>query len=193
MDLKELLGEELYNQVIEKAGDEKIAVVSDGSYIPKTKFDEKITEVKNYKQQLEDRDKQLDDLSKQVKDSKELTDEIDRIKGENKTATQELKDKLDQQAFDFSLEKSLSAAKVKNSKAVKALLDTDSIKLDGEKLLGLDDQLKAIKESDAYLFEEEKQEGQSNKPSFSTGQHNKGGGSEPANLADALAQHYSQN
>lgn len=168
MDLKELLGEELYNQVVEKAGDNKVAVVSDGNWFPKDKFDTVNNENKDLKQQISDRDTQLEDLGKKVKDNDELTAEIDRLTNENKTATQELQDKLDKQAFEFSLDKALSNAKVKNSKAVKALLDTDSIKLDGETLLGLDDQLKAIKESDGYLFEEEQQPG---KPSFSTGQH----------------------
>lgn len=40
MDLKELLGEDLYNQVVEKAGDKKLAVVNDGNWFPKEKFDE---------------------------------------------------------------------------------------------------------------------------------------------------------
>lgn len=180
MDLKELLGEELYNQIVEKAGDNKLAVVSDGNWIPKEKFDTKNQEVKTLQGQIKDRDTQLTNLGKKVKDNKELTDEIDRLKNDNQTATQELQTKLDQQAFDFSLEKSLSAAKVRNPKAVKALLDTDSIKLDGEKLLGLDDQLKAIKESDGYMFEEDEPAGGTEdnkgkpKPKFLSGQHKAG-------------------
>lgn len=39
MGLKELLGEELYSQVMEKAGDNKIAIVSNGNWFPKEKFD----------------------------------------------------------------------------------------------------------------------------------------------------------
>lgn len=113
------------------------------------------SQIEDYQQQIKDRDKQLDNLSKQVKDNEELTAEIDRLKEENKTATQELQDKLDKQAFEFSLEKALSNAGARNPKAVKALLNTDSIKLDGENLLGLDDQLKALQESDAYLFKQE--------------------------------------
>jgi len=32
------------------------------------------------------------------------------------------------------------------------LLDMEKVKLDGEQLLGLDDQLKALQQSDPYLF-----------------------------------------
>lgn len=123
------------------------------------KVDNLQSQIDDYIQQIKDRDKQLDDLAKQAKDSEELTAEIERLKGENKTATEELQQKLDQQAFEFSLEKALNKAGAKNAKAVKALLDTESIKLDGETLLGLDDQLKVLKESDAYLFGEDEPAG----------------------------------
>jgi hypothetical protein len=71
---------------------------------------------------------------------------------------------------------------------VEALLNKDSIKLDGDKLLGLEDQLKALKESDAYLFEGEQQP---RKPTFSHGQHQTTPGSEPSTLLDALNQRFS--
>jgi|SRR5699024_834831 len=187
MSLKELLGEELYNQVIEKAGDKKIAVVSDGNWIPKDKFDTLNTTKKDLEEQLEQRDAQLEDLKKVDADG--LKQKIQDLQNENKTTKQEYQQKLDQQAFDFSLERALAGAKVKNAKAVKALLDTESIKLDGEKLLGLDDQLKSLKESDSYLFEQEEESNP--KPSFTTGQHQTTGGGEPSNLQEALAQHYS--
>lgn len=148
------------------------------------------SQIEDYKQQLADRDTQLEELGDKVKDNEELTAQINELKEQNETTKSEYEEKLQQQAFDHKLESTLSAAKVKNPKAVKALLDTESIKLDGDKLLGLDDQLKAIKESDGYLFEEEQQEG--GKPNFTTGNHQTDGSNEPANLADALAQHFSQ-
>lgn len=45
MDLKELLGEDLYLQVTEKLGDKKI-IIDDGSFIPKSKFDQVNTDKK---------------------------------------------------------------------------------------------------------------------------------------------------
>lgn len=138
----------------------------------KQELDTVTSERDNLKEQLIERDNQLNDISEKVKDSDELTAEINRLKEENKNATQELQEKLEKQAFEFSLEKALTGAKVRNPKAVKALLDVESIKLDGEKLLGLDDQLKALQESDAYLFESE--ESNESKPNFTTGQHRKG-------------------
>ena len=171
MDLKELLGEELYNQVMEKAGDKhKIAIVSDGSYIPKEKFDAKNEEVKSLNQQLQERDTQLEELKKI--DAEGLQQKIQELQQENETTKTEYEEKLQKQAFEHALENSLAGAKVKNTKAVKALLDMDTIKLDGETLKGLDDQLKDLKESDPYLFDSE--EGNNNNggtPDYSTGDH----------------------
>jgi len=130
------------------------------------------TERDDLKGQLADRDKQLDSLKDKAKGNDDLSAEIERLKQENADKTAELQGKLEKQAFEFSLDKALAAAKVRNPKAVKALLDTEKIQLDGEKLLHLDDQLAALKESDAYLFDtEEKPAGG---PSFSTGAHGKG-------------------
>jgi|SRR5690625_722153 len=133
------------------------------------------SQIEDYKEQIAERDKQLESLSEQAKDNEELTAEINRLKEENQTATQKLQQKLDQQAFEHKLDNTLKDAGVRNVKAVKALLDTESIKLDGETLLGLDDQLKGLQESDPYLFaQNEEQEEQ--KPNFTQGNHSKSGG-----------------
>lgn len=167
MDLKELLGEELYNQVTEKAGDNKLAVVSDGNWFPKMKFDAVNDDNKELKRQLKDRDTQLIDLGKKAKDHDDLAQQIKDLQKANDDAAREYQDKLDKQAFDFSLEKALADAKAKNPKAVKALLNTETIKLDGEQLIGLSEQLKFLQESDGYLFgveEEPKLKGRQPQP-----------------------------
>lgn len=129
-------------------------------------------QIEDYKQQLTERDTQLEELKKV--DAEGLQAKIDELQQTNETQKTEYENQLQKQAFDHKLESTLSNAKVKNTKAVKALLDTEKIKLDGDKLLNLDDQLEALKESDAYLFEQEEST-EPPKPSFTTGQHQKGG------------------
>lgn len=107
--------------------------------------------------QLKDRDTQLEDLSKKAKGNEDLLKQISDLQDANKQTAADYQAKLDKQAFDFSLQKALADAKAKNPKAVKALLDTEAIKLDGDKLLGLEEQLKALQESDSYLFGGEEQ------------------------------------
>src|SRR5690625_6185172 len=173
MSLKELLGEELYNQVIEKAGDNKIAIVSDGNWIPKNKFDAKMNEVKDLQKQIDDRDEELEELKKV--DPDELQQTITDLQEKYDTQKEEYEQKLQQQAFEHKLHDVLKDSGVRNVKAVKAVLDTENIKLDSETLLGLDDQLKGMQESNTNLFAQNyKQEEQ--KPNFTQGIHSKNGG-----------------
>ncbi|MEC1428862.1 phage scaffolding protein [Bacillus sonorensis] len=155
MGLKELLGEDLYTQVMEKAGDKKIIVTNDGSWIPKSEFNELNEAKKELKRQLQERDEQLEDLRKRTKDNEELHSKIKELQDANEQAAADYEAKIQQQQKDFAIERALRDAKARNPKAVKALLDLESVKLDGDKLLGLDDQLKAIQESDKYLFGDE--------------------------------------
>jgi hypothetical protein len=173
MDLKALLGEELYKQVMEKAGDNKLAIVSDGNWFPKDKFDQVNTDNKDLKKQLKDRDDQLTDLKAKAAGNEDLTKQINDLTELNKQTAKDYQEKLDKQAFDFALKDALTGAKAKNAKAVEALLNREAIKLDGTKLLGLEEQLKNLKESDSYLFDSEQQQ-QQQSPKFTTGQHHKG-------------------
>ncbi|MFZ4452080.1 phage scaffolding protein [Salibacterium aidingense] len=179
MDLKELLGEELAGQVEEKLGENhKIIDTKEGEWIPKDKFDQINADNKELKKQLKDRDGQLANLKDQAKGNDELQKEIEELQKENKDTKDEYEQKLIQQSFDHALDRSLSSAKVRNTKAVKALLDMDTIKQDGDDLKGLDEQLKNLKENEPYLFEEMEEEGEDKKPTFSQGEHKKQSGGE---------------
>lgn len=114
----------------------------------------KAKDVDELKNQIKERDTQLGDLSKKAKGNEELEKKIKDLQTANETTQTEYQSKLDQQQFDFALEKAITGEKARNPKAVKALLNTESIKLDGDKLLGLEEQLKGLKESDGYLFGE---------------------------------------
>lgn len=126
--------------------------------------------IQSLQEQLQQRDKQLEELKTKATGNEELQQQIQQLQEQNKQIQQEYEQKMQKQAFDFALERALVSAKARNPKAVKALLDTETIKLDGDTLLGLEEQLEKLKESDPYLFEEE----QETKPFFSTGQHQKG-------------------
>ncbi|WP_342512260.1 phage scaffolding protein [Sporosarcina sp. FSL K6-1522] len=135
--------------------DEQIdkVMASHGSVVNATKGEltAMTTERDDLKGQLTDRDTQLEELRKI--DAEGLQQKITELQSANETTKSEYEEKLHNQAFDFKLQEALTGAKVRNPKALKALLDVEKIKLDGETLLGLDDQLKTLKESDDYLFE----------------------------------------
>lgn len=66
------------------------------------------------------------------------------------------KAEIEKVRLESKIDLAINNAKAKNVKSVKANLDLDKIKLDGDKLLGFDDQIEALKRSDAYLFEIDK-------------------------------------
>src|SRR5690625_103970 len=80
MSLKELLGEELYSQVIEKAGDNKLAIVSDGNWFPKDKFNELNTEKKNLEQQLSGLQETLESNKEKLDGISDLEQQIESYK-----------------------------------------------------------------------------------------------------------------
>ena len=120
--------------------------------IPKTKFDEVAAEVKALKLSVNERDKQLTDLKSSTGDTealkKQLTEAIAKNEADSKTAKAELESYKLNNALDLALIKAGS----KNPTAVKGLLKLDKIVLDGDNIIGLTDQLEAIKASDGYLF-----------------------------------------
>ena len=140
-------------------------------FIPKDKYNEVAEAKKKLEADIQERDAQLEQLKNAAGNSEELKAQIEQLQAENQKAAEEWQAKMAQMQLDFAIEKALTAAKAKNAKAVKALLDLEKVKLDGEQLLGLDDQLKTLKETDPYLF------GDSGKV---------GGGTNPANASNQI-------
>lgn len=109
--------------------------------------------------ELESLRAQLAEASQTIEGFKKL--DVDGIKAaadEWKTKAEQAKEEADRaittMRFENALEKSLGAAKPKNVKAVRALLDMESLKLTEDGTVeGLNDQLKTIKEENDFLFE----------------------------------------
>jgi len=121
-------------------------------FIPKDKYNEVAEAKKKLETDIQERDKQLEQLKAAAGSNEELKKQIETLQAENKKAAEEWQAKMAQMQLDFAIEKALAAAKAKNAKAVKALLDMEKVKLDGDQLLGIDEQLKALQQSDQYLF-----------------------------------------
>ncbi|WP_039652351.1 phage scaffolding protein [Clostridium tyrobutyricum] len=169
--LSEILGNAAFAQIPEdvKKKYADIDLVDSTGYIEKTELDTVNNSIKDYKKQLKDRDKQLEDLKEKAKGNEELTAEIERLKDENKNVAKDYEAKIEKLNFDTKLDKALTGAKAKNPKTVKALLNLENLKLDGEDIIGLKEQLEALKESDGYLFDENSTETNTNAGAGGTG------------------------
>lgn len=153
MDLKELLGEELFKQVSEKLGDKKVAVVSDGNWIPKDKFDSLNNEKKTYKETADKLKADLDEMSNKAKGNEELTQQIDGLKGQLEESQTKIKDI----SISSAIEKELVKANAKFPDLLMGKIDKSKIEIlnDGT-IKGLEDQITPMKESYKDLFGETK-------------------------------------
>jgi translation elongation factor EF-G len=178
MDLKELLGEGLFEQVNNKLKevDDKdvelfIASENDGDFVRRNRLNEESDKVKELRSQLQDYDTQIEELKKHADTSSELQDKIKEIQDAKKEEVESLNNKLRQKTLDNEVEKELIKRKARNPKAVKALLDNDTIKLEeDDSIIGLSEQLDKLQESDDYLFESDDKKKKKAGEDFSKGQ-----------------------
>ncbi|KEI90720.1 hypothetical protein N493_15030 [Clostridium botulinum B2 433] len=152
--LSEILGES-FKQIPEDIRKQykDVDLVDSSNYVEKKELDTANETIKQYKKDITKRDKDLTDLQGKIKDNEELNTEIENLKAANKKASEDYESKLNQLNFDTKFEKAISEYKAKNPKALRALLDMDKVKLVDDTFIGLEEQVKSLKESDAYLFE----------------------------------------
>lgn len=154
--LSEILGKS-YSQIPEDLQKKykDIDLVDSSNYVEKKELETVNETIKQYKKDIAKRDKDLVDLQGKVKDNEELNTEIDNLKAANKKASEDYESKLNKITFETKLEKKLGEFKPKNLGILKKALDVEKISLDGDNFLGLEDQIKNLKESDPYLFGED--------------------------------------
>lgn len=152
-ELNEKLGEDLVKQVDEKVGDYKINPGKE-KLIPKTVYD---TDKAELKKLLDDRDVQLKDLSTKVKDNESLASQIKTLQDANKQSITEYEAKLTAQSQKFAYERALAGFKPRNINALDGVIDKTKLTYKenngGYDIDGLNEQIEALKKSDAYLFE----------------------------------------
>lgn len=105
------------------------------------------------KGQLSSRDKDLAKLQKDNKDNEELLGQIDSLKKQYKDLEKTSSDNLVKIQRESALNSLLVESKVKNPKAVAALLDDEKIVFKEGELSGAKEQIEALQKSDAYLFD----------------------------------------
>ena len=163
--LKELFGTEAltWEQLDAKLKDNKevkIANLASGQYVDKKKLDDKVAELATANTTISG-----------LQDTVKKFDGVDIEKLKKDAADWETKYNTDVAAMklDNAVNVALLEAKVKNPKLARAGLDMSLVKLDGDKLLGLSEQLESLKKSDGYLFEDE--DGGSGGARVNTGGH----------------------
>lgn len=136
------------------------------------------------KAQLEDVNGQLSEAQKNSKKGSELQGQLKDLQKQFDDSKAKAEEQLQATKKDYEIAAALSKAGAKNDKAVKALLDTEKVNFDDNgKLIGLSEQLEAVKKDNDFLFADTNESNQ--KPTItSKGNPNPDGGNGTKALAD---------
>lgn len=142
------LTDELAQKVVDNFGD-----VIDGIYVTKERFNEVNTELKQAKETITERDKQLEKLKKDNESNEDLKKTIQDLQVANKTAKEEADKALAAERKSNAIKLELMG-KVHNPAITMNLLKMDEVIMneDGTVKSGLKEQLKALEKTDSYLF-----------------------------------------
>lgn len=134
---------------------------------------------------------QLDDVTKKLDGFKDV--DLDALKGEieklnSDIAEKDTKHKQELADRDFAalVKESITGAKGKSEKAIMALLDIETLKNSKNQKEDIASAIKAISESDAYLFGETQETNASGAKVSSGGAHTEGGTPDDSFMAAAL-------
>lgn len=165
MELKEILGEELFNQVSAKIGDKKL-IIDDGGLIPAFRFNEVNNEKKSLKEQISKYDADIKALKDAAAGNESLTIQIATLQKENKAAKEQYEAGLVRSQKSLAVLEGLLNAGVTDPAARDLLaktFDVDAVVLEADgKPKGWNEMIKPLKENKSFsaMFGEVKITGQ---------------------------------
>ena len=136
-------------------------------FIPKSRFDEVNNTKKQLEKDLKDRDVQLENLKNSSGDLETMKQTIENLQRDNKVAKDNFEAELAKFKLESAIDNTLLSSNAINTKAVKALLDMGRIKLDGEVLIGINEQIEALKTAEDSKMLFKTAESKPKEPNFS--------------------------
>ena len=164
--LKDILGNDLYNQVETKVNSYnesnkdkqvKVANLSTGEYVSKSKYDALQTDLNNTKTSLDTANTTIADLKKNNGDNASLQTKIQEYETKILNLENVNKENLSKLIKESAIKEALYAEKAKHPELLLSKFDLSKILLDekGEKVVsGIEDQIKSNKETYKDLFGE---------------------------------------
>ena len=157
MTLQELLAKIGIAKENMESAEKEFKAFLDGSYVPKSRFNEVNEEKKTLQTTIADRDKQLETLKKNSGDAESLKKQIEQLQADNKKAKDEAEAKLKDLQYANAIKLAI-VEKAQDVDIVSGLFDKTKLILgeDG-KVTGLEEQLKALEKEKPFLFKQQNQ------------------------------------
>ncbi|HGZ8670723.1 TPA: phage scaffolding protein [Staphylococcus aureus] len=154
MDLYTLLGQfkdgEIDKQKVIDAIDE-----SKSGMVPRSRLNDKNTEIEELKEEISKRDEQIVKLQDSVKDDSEIQKELEELKNQNSEWETKYKETQLNNAVKLAV-----AKEANDANDILAFINKDELELvDDGTVKGLDEAIETLKESKPYLFAQSKPTG----------------------------------
>lgn len=120
------------------------------NYRTKAEYDKAVEQRDNYKSQYDTATAELDRFKDVKPDEMQAT--IEQLQKDLKAKEDEYAEKEADRLFNDTLDKAITAAGGRNAKAIRGLLDIETLKVSKDQSADIKKALDAAKESDAYLF-----------------------------------------
>ncbi len=169
--LKEILGDDLYEQVKTKVSsynekadkDKKISIVNanNGEFVAKAKYEQLKADLDNMKTSLNTANNTITDLKKNSVDNADLQAKIANYESEKTNLEKAHKELTERLIKESAIKDALYGEKAKHPELLISKFDLSKILLDekGERVVsGIEEQMKSNKETYKDLFGEEKQD-----------------------------------
>lgn len=122
-------------------------------WVPKSTFNETNEKLKLAEKQSRDSASQLEELKNRAGLADEYKTKIDELTASQAKEREDYEKNILDLKHGYAIDNALTASKAKNIKALKGMLDMSKVTFDGDTIKGLDEQIEAIRKSDAYLFD----------------------------------------
>lgn len=160
--LVDIVGKEVFeglSEEVKKQYEEKELIINDGTYIPKSKFDNLNEQKKDLEVKLKETNDKVQELSKV--DTDELKKQIEDLQKKYEEDTKELNNKYEAREYDIKINDYAKNLKFSSNSARKSFMNdlkAKELKFEDDKLVGFDDFVNSYKENDPTAFMEEKEE-----------------------------------
>lgn len=167
--LSDLLKKHKETELTAEKFEEELNKLLPETHMPKSVYNELNDKYKLLETQKAESDKLLKEANEAKEASAEFKTKYDELLRTQKADKEKYEADLLATKKNNGIELALVKAGARNTKAVKALLDSDKISFsDKGELLGISEQLDAIKKENDYLFNAPEQKQEPSKPSFGT-------------------------
>ena len=164
--LKDQLSEETYSAVAEELKDKdiKLADLSSGEYVSKSKYEALETQLTNTQTLLTDTSSKLETALQNAGDNEALKQEIENIKNTNQTEVANITAQYESKLKTAAVMAELTKAGANDPTDIIPHLDMNAVTVTDKGIVGLTEQLEPIKTSKPYLFKGETKPGASGLP-----------------------------